>query len=159
MPSYVLAAFAVVIGGFLLAAVLPAPRVAAARAARACAWIFALGGLVFTASVSIIVAAMFTPVPSLLVLFPAIAVVGLAVVLWVATLWLSKPPEAAEDEADSSTDGTDEDGGGGGGGLRPSEDPPRAPGPDGIRWDDFDREREAWESAREPVRERELSGA
>ncbi len=158
MPSYVVAAFASAVAGLLLAMVVPSPRLPTARATRRCAWLFGTGVLLFVTSVSMTAVAMLTSVPSLIVVLPAAAAVGVALTLWLMMRWFARTPDAEPEATGESTDGTDEDGGGGGGGgLRPTEDPPRAPGPDGINWDDFDRDRDVWESLRELVGEREFS--
>jgi hypothetical protein len=159
VPTYVHAAFLLVAASFILAAILPAPRMTAARAGLFCFWLMMAGMVIFAVAVSMIVLAMITTLPAYLVFSPAIAVLGLALALWLAMFWVANAPTRSTEQADGE-DGED-GGGGGGGGLGPEDDPPRDPGPpEGIRWDVFDREREAWESVGEPVgdRDRELAG-
>jgi hypothetical protein len=148
VPSYVHAAFLLVAACFILAAVLPAPRMSAARAGLFCFWLMMVGMVIFAVAVSMIVMAMVTTVPAYLVVSPAVAVLAVALAVWLAMFWLaSAPTPQVEGEGEDG-----EDGGGGGGGLGPEDDPPRDPGPpDGMPWDAFDREREAWESSREPA--------
>jgi hypothetical protein len=156
VPTYVHATFVLVVASFILAAVFPAPRMTAARAGLFCFWLMMAGMAIFAVAVSMIALAMVTTLPAYLVFSPALAVLGVALALWLAMLWVANAPAPPAEQADGE-DG--EDGGGGGGGLGPEDDPPRDPGPqEGIRWDAFDREREAWENAREPVRESELTG-
>ncbi len=157
VPTYVHAAFVLVAASFILAAVLPAPRMTAARAGSFCFWLMMAGAMVFAVAVSMIVLAMITRLPAYLVFSPAIAVLGLALVLWLTMFWVANAPVPAAVAAEGDDgEGGEDGGGGGGGGLGPEDDPPRDPGPpDGIHWDAFDREREAWESTRERERERE----
>lgn len=149
MPSYVHAAFVLVAACFILAAVLPAPRMPAARAGLFCFWLMMGGLVIFAVAVAMIVMAVLTTVPAYLVVSPALAVLAVALAVWLTMFWLSSAP-TPQPEAEGEDGG--EDGGGGGGGLGPEDDPPRDPGPpEGIPWDAFDREREGWGAAREPV--------
>lgn len=160
MPPYVQVTLALVVGSFVLMAVLPTPRMPAARAGLFCFWLMAAGTVVFTVAVSMVALALFTSLPAYLVVTPAVAVSGLALTLWLTMFWLAAAPEPREAQAEREDSGEDE-GGGGGGGLGPHREPPRDPGPtDGIPWDAFDRERAAWETVRPtaPADERELTG-
>lgn len=150
VPSYVHAALALVAASFVLAALLPAPRMTAARAGLFCFWLMMAGLVIFAVAVSMIVLAMVTTLPAYLVFSPAIAVLGVALTLWLTMFWVANAPGPQAEQVE----GDDEEDGGGGGGLGPEDDQPRDPGPpEGIPWDAFDRERESWEPVRAPARE------
>jgi hypothetical protein len=156
VPPYVHAAFILVVGSFLLITVLPTPRMPAARAGLFCFWLMSAGIAALAVAVAMIVLAMITTIPAYIVFAPTVAVGAIALTLWLTMFWLASAPSPHPEQADG--DGSDGDDGGGGG-LPPADDPPRHPDPpEGIPWDVFDREREAWESTREPVPERELTG-
>jgi hypothetical protein len=157
VPSYLDAALILVTGSFVLVTVLPAPRMPAVRAGLLCFWLMSAGVLAFVVAVVIAVLAMLTTIPAYVVFAPIVAVGAIGLALWLTMFWLAAAPSPGQERADG--DGPDGDDGGGGGGPPPADDPPRHPGPpEGIPWDVFDREREAWEAARAPARGREPAG-
>lgn len=141
----------------ILANAVPAPRMHPGRVGGVCLALLAASGLTFFVAAVVVVLGMFRIVPGYVVITPALAGLALAVILSMTSCWVasSGEPEAAVGDEDEG----DEDNDDGGGGLRPEEDPPRDPGPsDGIAWDAFDRERQAWEADRVAGPERELVG-
>lgn len=159
MPGYMTAALAMLGVSIVFVLALPGPQLAPRRAGRTCAALFVIGTLAFLTAAAMILLATITTVPGYVVCSPAFAVAILAVAVWMTMCWCAKVPEPAADGVQDADDG--EDGGGGGGGRPPVEDPPRDPGPEGIPWEDFDREREAWEHEHTPapaLDERELAG-
>jgi hypothetical protein len=146
VPSYFEASIALLAVSFLLVVAIPTPRMHPSRAGSFCLGLMLACLLTFAVSASLIVLAMLGELPGPVVVPPAVAVLGVSVTFSATMFWMSSA-EAPERAADA--DESDGDDSGGGGGLRPEDEPPRDPGPsDGIAWDAFDRERQAWEAAR-----------
>ncbi|MTD46018.1 hypothetical protein GKE82_17425 [Conexibacter sp. W3-3-2] len=145
MPSYVHAMFGAVGLTLVVAVLAPAPRMPVNRAARACRVLMISGGLLWIAAFTM---------PAFDVWYPALALLGAAMGTWFGMFWLARQPSLYDlppERAEHSDDADDDDqGGGGGGGRGPEPDPgPEPSGPDGIDWDDFDRQRRSWESDRD----------
>lgn len=143
----------------ILANAVPAPRLHPGRVGAVCLLLLAASGLTFVVAGAFVILGMFRVVPGYVVITPALAGLALAVILSMTSCWFASSQEDDAEAADEDeSDGDNDDGGGG---LRPEEDPPRDPGPtDGIEWDAFDRERQAWEAERSADRDagRELVG-
>jgi hypothetical protein len=156
VPSYVHASIALVAATIVIAVIVPTPEMHPARAGAICLSLMAASAATFLGSLVVIVLAMVSSLPGYVVLAPALAALGVATALALATCWMasSDAPDPPVADADGSED---DDGGGGGGGLRPEDEPPKDPNPtDGIDWDHFDRERSGWETVGPAAPEREL---
>ncbi|MCW3038966.1 MAG: sulfite exporter TauE/SafE family protein [Solirubrobacterales bacterium] len=159
VPSYVQASVALAGAVLLLATVLPAPRLHPARLAPVVLCLMAASATTFLLAFGVIVAGVLGLLQGSIVIVPALAGLGLAVTLCLTMCWVVSAAGPVDAVAAGDEEPEEDEGGGGGGGLRPEDDPPRDPGPtDGICWDAFDRDRQAWESLR-PVTERELADA
>lgn len=150
---------ALAVATLLLAVVLPAPRLRPSRLGPVCVGLVAAAAGTFLVALTVIVLGMCGVLSGPVVIAPAIAGLAMAVVLCMTMCWVVSAAPAQEDAVAADEESGEDDGGGGGGGLRPEDEPPRDPGPpDGICWDAFDRDRQAWEDTR-PARsapEREL---
>lgn len=150
---------ALAVATLLLATVLPAPRMHPARLGAVCLSLMVASGVTFVVALSVMVLGMFRVLSGPVVITPAIAGLALSVVLCMTMCWVVAAAPHQTDAVAADEESGEDDGGGGGGGLRPEDEPPRDPGPpDGICWDAFDRDRQAWEDTR-PARtpERELA--
>lgn len=149
------ASIALVAATIVIAVIVPTPEMHPARAGTICLSLMAASALTFLAAVVVIILAMMSSLPGYVVLAPALAALGVATALALATCWMASSD--APDPPVADADGSEEDEGGGGGGLRPEDEPPKDPNPtDGIDWDQFDRDRSGWETVRPSAPEREL---
>lgn len=150
------ASIALVAAMIVIAVIVPTPEMHPARAGTICLSLMAASAVTFLSALVVIVLAMMSSLPGYVVLTPALAALGVATALALATCWMASAD--APDQPVADADGSEEDdGGGGGGGLRPEDEPPKDPSPtDGIDWDHFDRERSGWETVGSPAPQREL---
>lgn len=133
MPVYVHAAAGAAGAALALPLLAPLPQWARLRAGLFCR-ILLVGGLAaLTAGAALPVAGVW---------WPGMAALATAVTLWMVMFWFAR-------EDPRRDDGPADDGPRGGGGGPPEPPRPRQPPGGGIDWDDFDRQRHAWE--REPV--------
>ncbi|WP_354700917.1 hypothetical protein DSM112329_01210 [Paraconexibacter sp. AEG42_29] len=160
MPAYLQASLALAATTPILANAVPAPRMRSGHVGTLCLCLLVSSALTFIVAAGVVVLGLLTILPGFVVITPALAGLAIAVVLSMTSCWISTSQERIVDEAEESDPDSDSDDGGGG--LRPEDEPPRDPGPsDGIAWDAFDLERQAWEATRterDRDAERELVG-